>query len=179
MPLKTHYIIIVLLLAVVGKSFGQVSFSVYSDYDITVGVVPDLDFGEFLVNEGIRTITLGDPEMVSIPVTGVEYYDIIVTINADPNLTLGGDVIPLTIEAAYANRGNDNVTEAVLFDGNTAKFRLRAREDGPPGPPPTPPFEGYTPPEATAYIYLYGSVTVGNVGGGLYTGNVEVIIEYD
>ncbi|MEX1121945.1 MAG: hypothetical protein WED82_07425, partial [Balneolales bacterium] len=59
------------------------------------------------------------------------------------------------------------------------RFQIKRREGEPPGPPPTPPHDGYTPPEATAYLYLYGSIDVGNVAAGEYVGQVHIIVDYD
>lgn len=160
---------------------AQIDFGEYSDYDLTIGTHGDLDFGELVPNEGEKQIKLGDPEMVVIPITGVSYMAVLITISPDDHLVHLQDAeneIPLTINAAYANRGDDNIAHAELVEGNQVVFPLRQRKDGPPQPPPTPPHEGYTPAEETAYLYIYGSLNVGNVSVGEYMGNVNVTVEY-
>ncbi len=63
----------------------------------------------------------------------------------------------------------------------SAQFPILARGNQPPGPPPTPVYEGYNPAafNETAYLYLYGSLNVGNVDAGNYSGSITVTVSYD
>ena len=125
---------------------------------------------------------------------GVKYLDVLVDITADNYLLLNGDLgcetdpscrIPFTLEAAYANRGNNNVNESVnitvLSNVASAQFQILQRTNGPPGPPPTPVYEGYDPSifNETAYLYIYGSINIGNVDAGSYNSSISVTINYD
>ncbi|MEX1135512.1 MAG: hypothetical protein WEB89_01335 [Balneolales bacterium] len=161
---------------------GQVRFSTYSDDDLVLNMLGsgEIEFNWILPNE-TRSIGLGDEEMVVMSITGVEYYDVIVTIDAPDNLVLDGEnVLAFTLNAAYANRGQNQVGDARLISGDVARFPIKGREGGqPPGPPPTPDYEGYTPPEATAYLFLYGTITAGQVHAGEYTGTINITVEYD
>jgi hypothetical protein len=152
----------------------------------------DLSFGTIIQNEGLKQIELIDAKVLVLE--GVKYLDVIVDITADNYLFLDNDVscngsstncISFTLEAAYANQGNNNTNEAVLMqvasNVASAQFPILARGNLPPGPPPTPVYKGYNPAlyNETAYIYVYGSLTVGNVDAGTYTGNISITISYD
>lgn len=171
--------------------FGQYS-SLYSMSltDITPG--SDIEFGMVMQNEGLKTISLIDAKQFSLE--GVKYLDVIVDITADNYLLLNGDLscqtdptcrIPFTLQAAYANRGNNDTNQAtqmtVMSNIASAQFPILQRGNGPPGPPPTPVFEGYNPSLylETAYLYIYGSISVGNIDAGSYTANINITISYD
>ena len=90
------------------------------------------------------------------------------------------------MEAAFANLGADNIAQSTIIPvtSNTAsvQFPILRRIGGPPGPPPTPVFEGFDPSvfNETAYVYLYGSINVGNgVSAGSYEGSITVTVVYD
>lgn len=171
--------------------FGDFS----SKYTVSITeLIPaeDLAFGLVIQNEGLKTIDLLDAKVLMIE--GVKYLDVIVDITADNYLYLDNDVscngtnsncIPFTLQAAYANRGNNNTNQAVLMQVTSniasAQFPILARGNRPPGPPPTPVFEGYNPAlfNETAYLYLYGSINVGNVNAGTFSGQITVTVTYD
>ena len=172
-------------------NFGDFS----SKYTVSISeLIPseDLSFGTVIQNEGLKTIDLIDAKVLMIE--GVKYLDVIVDITADNYLYLNGDIacntgntncIPFTLQAAYANRGNNNTNEAILMqvasNVASAQFPIEARGNRPPGPPPTPVYEGYNPAlyNETAYLYIYGSLNVGNVDAGSYSGNITVTVSYD
>ena len=171
--------------------FGDFS----SKYTVSITeLIPaeDLSFGMVIQNEGLKTVDLLDAKVLMIE--GVKYLDVIVDITADPYLYLNNDVscngsnsncIPFTLQAAYANRGNNNTNQAVLMqvasNVASAQFPILARGNRPPGPPPTPVYEGYNPAlfNETAYLYLYGSINVGNQNAGSYSGQIQVTVTYD
>ena len=128
-------------------------------------------------------------------IEGVRYLDIIVDLTADQYLLLDGNLsyssdptrrIALTMGAAYANLGNQSTAEAILFNvvGTTAsaQFPIKYRGNVPPGPPPTPVYQGFDPSQfnETAYLYIYASINLpGGLVAGSYTGNINVSISYD
>lgn len=168
--------------------FGQFS----SEYTVSITeLIPaeDLAFGMVIQNEGLKTIDLLDAKVLMIE--GVKYLDVIVTVMADNNLLIddpsctGNCAIPFSLQAAYANQGSNNTNQAVLMqvasNVASAQFPILARGNRPPGPPPTPVYEGYNPAlfNETAYLYLYGSINVGNVNAGSYSGQITVTVTYD
>lgn len=172
-------------------NFGEFS----SKYAVTISELnpaEDLSFGMLIQNEGLKSIELLDSKVLMIE--GVKYLDVIVDVTADNYLFLDSDVacngtnsncIPFTLEAAYANRGTNNTNQAVLMqvaaNVASAQFPILARGNLPPGPPPTPDYEGYNPAlyNETAYLYIYGSLNVGNVDAGSYSGNITITVSYD
>lgn len=171
-------------------NFG--SFGSYSLFISDLTPAEDLAFGIVIKNEGLKEIPLIDAKVLALE--GVKYLDVIMEITADNALLLNGDLdcigdpacsLPFTLKAAYANRGQNDTNQAedVPVTANTAvaRFPILHRGNLPPGPPPTPPHEGYNPAlyHETAYIYLYGAVTVGNLNAGEYSGEITVTIIYD
>ncbi|MBD3615486.1 MAG: hypothetical protein HUJ22_02860 [Gracilimonas sp.] len=172
-------------------NFGEFS----SEYGVTISELnpsETLNFGMTLQNEGLKSIDLFNAKVLMIE--GVKYLDVLVDISADNYLYLDNDVscnasftncIPFTLQAAYANRGSNDTNQAVLMQVTSnmasAQFPILARGNRPPGPPPTPPHEGYNPAvfNETAYLYIYGSLNVGIVNSGSYTGNITITVSYD
>lgn len=174
----------------------EIDFGSYSSlYSVTISELSpaeDIEFGTLIQNDGITAVTIDDAKIFTIE--GVKYLDIIVDITADEFLLKDGNLscstnpscrIPFTLEASYANRGMQSVGQAIGFTvlGTTAseQFPIKYRGNAPPGPPPTPVFEGYDPSafNETAYLYIYGSVNVGNIDAGSYTGMINISISYD
>ena len=174
----------------------EIDFGSYSSkYTVTVtelNPAEDLNFGLLITNEGASFIPVTEAKVLAIE--GVKYLDVIVEITADNALLLNGDLncigdvscsLPFTLEAAYANRGVNDVNQATIMNvvSNiaSAQFPIMYRGNLPPGPPPAPVYEGYNPAlyHETAYLYLYGSVNVGNVDTGTYSANINITINYD
>lgn len=173
----------------------EIDFGSYYNYSVSVSEfnpAQPLSFGQILRNEGTVNISLEESKVLLID--GVKYLDIYVDVTADPELLLNGDgncasdpscSIPFTLQAAYANRGTNNTTEANLMNVSSniasARFPILQRGNRPPGPPPTPVYEGYNPAahNETAYLYLYGSINVGNIDAGSYTADITVTVTYE
>ena len=182
------------LFAIFGISNAQhVSFGTWAGGDITLtaGVPGDLNFNDKtpVINPGINqtvTINLQDAETAVLAIEGTEYYDVTVYVDAPATLQLDPvNTIPFALRFAYSNLNPANVTVAknqaieVPVGFNTATFPILRRTNGPPGPPPTPPSEGYTPPRKTAYLFIYGRLgPVGSVDAGRYEGTINVTVEY-
>ena len=159
-----------------------IQFSIHVSSSLDATKDQDMDFGEVMSGAGVSEIHLGDSGMGVFAITGNEEMDVIVTMSADANLHHTGsssDVIPFTLHFAYANRGANDINQAVTVSGGTVRFQMKERESGPAGVPPTPPSSHHTPAETTAYIYIYGSMDVGNIDGGNYTGDVDLSVTYD
>ena len=169
-------------------SWGQsaqaqtIQFSVHVASTLDATKDQDLDFQTITAGSGLNEINLGDSGMGVFAIAGNPELDVIVTMSAPANLTHTGassDVIPFTMNFAYANRGENDINQAVAVSGTTARFQMLQRESGPAGAPPTPPSNAHTPAQTTAYIYVYGSMNVGMIDAGAYTGTVELYVTYD
>lgn len=162
----------------------EINFGKYATEGIVLTNVSSnstLDFGQVITGEGQVQIKLSDPGVVVISIEAEYDKDVFVTINAPNNLTYNAsNQMPFTLNAAYANKGQNNISQARLISGNTARFPVRARQNRPPGPPPTPKHGNYTTPTAEAYLYLYGNINVLNdLAAGLYTGTVDITVSYE
>jgi len=176
------WILALLLGFQLSTSAQTIQFSVHVSSSLNATKDQDMDFATLISGSGLTEINLGDSGMGVFAITGNEELDVIVTMTSAANLHHTGastDLIPFTLEFAYANRGANDVNQAVVVTGGTARFQMRKRESGPAGAPPTPPSAHHTPTEATAYIYIYGSMNVGVIDGGNYTGNVDLSVTYD
>lgn len=193
--IKAWALLLFLLMVCTERAPAQeINFGEYRNYSLAISELgaQDLDFGTIITGEGIRDILLSNAKVVSI--TGIKYLDVIVEITADNALYLNGNTgcddscrIPFTLKAGYANAGvsaeNTGQVRFLNVTGNnvTTRFPILHREYAPPGPPPTPPHKGYNPSEfnETAYLYLYGSINVGEVDAGSYSANITVTLYYD
>lgn len=174
---------------------SQINFGSYGTYTIQLTKIsPDnLIFDGFIIPEsGLHEIDLANAFIIEIE--GVKYLDVGVLITADAELLLGGNInnvgdpqksITFTLEAAYANKGQQNTADAelitVLSNVGDARFPILARQFQPPGPPPPPPTGAFdqSAVNKAAYLYLYGNINVGNVDSGIYTGNINISVQYD
>ena len=193
----TKYIFLVItatILVMAGTLCAQnISFGTWAGAGLTLtkGTPSELNFNNKtpLIITGtnqIVTISLTDMEAAVLTIEGTEYLDVTVYVDAPPTLDLDAtNHIPVSIRFAYSNLNPADVTTAktqaveVPAGFNSATFPILRRISGPPGPPPTPPHEGYTPPKKTAYLFIYGTLgPVGNVNAGLYDGTINVRVEY-
>lgn len=177
------------------KSIAQeINFGQYGEYTVSIENVSLGDFefeGPIISGSGTYQVELIDSYVLSI--IGVKYLDVGVTItgdgvlvNTDPNCTEPSQcTIPFTLNSAYANRGQNNIADAVIIpvsanNANT-RFPVLTRQQLPPGPPPPPPTEAFDQAqvEESAYLYLYGEISVGNINAGLYTGTINITVEYE
>lgn len=173
----------------------EIDFGSYGNYTITLENITmnDLSFQEpILSGGGIYEVELVDAFVLGV--IGVKYLDVGVSITGDGELLLDGDLnnsgdsnrsVPFTLKAAFANRGQNNISDVQFISVSSnlgdARFPILVRQQGPPGPPPTPPTEAFdqSQVEETAYLYLYGEIDVGNVLAGQYIGNITINVQYD
>jgi hypothetical protein len=135
------------------------------------------------------TILLSDVETQYIKIIGDATRDITVTVSAPQYLITGaggsGKQVPFTCNFAYSNLGSGDATSAkasaveVPAAFTAITLPMLRRTSGVPAPPPTPAHGGYTAPQATAYLFIYGKLgPVGNVNSGTYTGMINVSVNY-
>lgn len=194
---KISGVLLLMLMGVKETAQAQeINFGEYSSlYSVSINdLMPaeDLEFGMVISNEGVVTKSLLNAKVLSIE--GVKYLDVLVDVTADTYLLLNGDLgnagnparrIPFTLQAAYANRGTNDTSQAIQIpvasNIASAQFPVRYRGANPPGPPPTPVYKGYNPAlyNETAYLYLYGSLNVGTIDAGSYSANITITVSYD
>ena len=195
--MKKLFIIVLLCVGFGTESSAQeINFSTYAEYPLTVGELDnnDLEFGQIVTGSGPYEVGISNGKVITI--TGIEYLDVIVEVHADNALFLDGNPgnageeqksIPFTLNAAYANNnGLPNIGQAkfiteISANSFTKRIPILERQHQPPGPPPTPPTNAtdLASLEETVYLYLFGSINVGEVDAGFYSGQVTVTINYD
>lgn len=174
----------------------EIEFGRFGSYTVTLENVSmgDLEFvGPIISGSGIYQVELVDAYVLSV--LGVKYLDVGVQIMGEGELLLDGNPenvgdpqrsIPFVLRAAYANRAQNNISDAVFIPVSTAnignaRFPILARQQQPPGPPPPPPTGAFNQSEVeeTAYLYLYGEIDVDNVDAGSYFGTITITVEYE
>jgi len=189
-PTAMHFKIktILISLFLLGFVSGQtITFSVYVESELSATNEQDFMFGSLNPGDGIISINLGDGTMGIISIFGNGDLDVIVTLDSPTQLTHTGsstDVMPFTMNFAYANHNvNDWTTATLVSSGNTARFKIRERDIGPASAPPDPSIRKNSgspiSANATAYIYFYGNCTVGSIDSGSYTGTITLSVNYD
>ena len=181
--MRTIKLKLCLLTMLMVPGLGQtIQFSLHVSSSIDATKDQDMDFQSVIAGSGLHQINLGDSGMGVFAITGDADLDVLVTVTPPSNLAHTGassDVIPFTLNFAYANRGANDVNQAVQVVGTSARFPIKARQSGPPGTPPTPRTSAFTATQETAYIYVYGTLNVGNIDAGNYSGTVDLTVTYD
>lgn len=150
-------------------------FEMNIEAELGVEVLQNLDFGTALANSGPQTVTLGDPGTGIFSISGSQSQSVIVSIDAPDALSPAdpdhADKIPLTLDLAYNNRGNNDFAQALPISGRSIRFPLTsmARQDTK--------AKGLV--TNAAYIYVYGSLFIGDVPEDTYSGDITLAVEYE
>jgi len=150
-------------------------------------------FGNLFADAGWVSISPGDPRIGSFSISNFENVQVMVGIVAPGALVMDEqNQLPLQIEAGWLNDGTNRPDEAVQFDalaqnrklslpaavgssmlfrGDYATFNLRNTAN-------------ITRNSAnkellTAWVYLFGSIYVGDVKPGIYKGEIFITTEYE
>lgn len=193
--LRPLVLVILFFTATISANAQEIDFGSFGNYTIELNNITlgDLEFeGPIIAGSGIHEVELIDAYVLEI--VGVKYLDAGVLIQAEGELYLDGDPsysndpersIPFTLKSAYANKGSNNVSDAIPIAVSSnmadARFPILARQNQPPGPPPPPPTNNFDQSQVneTAYLYLYGEIDVGNVLAGSYSGIITITVQYD
>lgn len=155
-------------------SYSQfILFSMEVEPEIQATSVRDLNFGVRSLEEGTVYIGLGDQGMGIFQIRGLADQLLLVDLDfpgflehPDP---LVKDRAPVDIQAAYSNLGENNPDQAVPFGNSTVSFTiLNIRES-----PPSDEIEDWS----SAYIYLYGNLTIPDIEPGTYRGTIVLTID--
>ena len=168
-------------LSVQSLSGQTINFSVHVASSLDATKDADMAFPQVMAGDGITSIGLGDGGMGIFAISGNEELDVEVTLVAPTDLVhliYPAQKMPLNLQLAYANYGVNDINQAKTAIGNTARFQMRERESGPAGAPPTPPSSTHTPQIVTAYLYVFGTIDVGMISSGAYSGTVDLYVQY-
>lgn len=144
--------------------------------ELSATVVNDLDFGNLIINSGEQFIELGDPSMGIFSIKGFKnqrvYLDIDFPeelIHLNPAIE---DAIPISLSLAANNSGVEDYRNSFPIEGNNAIVAMHEYES----------IESYRNNKEvweTLYVYVFGSITIGNVSNGTYEGDIFLSVEYD
>ncbi|HAW79369.1 MAG TPA: hypothetical protein DCX27_06395 [Balneola sp.] len=141
--------------------------------ELSATVEQSLDFGTQVTNFGTRTIALGDINMGIFSIKAYHTQSVIITLDTPEALTSINpaidDLIPLDLEIAFNNTGVNNASNATILENKSGFISIY---DGD---------EEISQSEIwkEMYLYIYGSIEIGNIRNGVYTGDIILSIEYD
>ncbi|NGP87829.1 hypothetical protein [Fodinibius halophilus] len=126
-----------------------------------------LDFGTITTNSGQKTIEFGSPDMGIFSITALENQTLLLQIDMpaelrhnDPSVT---DVVPISLFSRYGY-SRQNFQESLPLQNEIGNIRVE------PNPAPSP--------WNTLYLFIYGSVNIGNISDGMYSSNISLNVEY-
>ncbi len=150
----------------------QMHFHLVVEHEFAVTNFQYPDFGMVIAGSGWVYLAVDSELAGFFSISATENVPLIATIQAPERLVRDStNSIPLHLEAAYVRDGQINPALAEPFVNNRASFTLSNRGmliD-----------ENYTwLRELKAFVFLYGTVYVGDVEPGVYYGEVMISLEY-
>lgn len=141
--------------------------------ELRATIIQPLDFGTQITNSGRTRIQLGDANMGIFSVRAYHTQNIYIELqypdalkNNEPGVEAD---IPLELGMAYNNSGSDDPQNSRPLPLNEGLVSITQN----------------TSPELEAdvwkqmYIYVYGSIVIGNIPNGIYTGDIVLNLDYD
>jgi hypothetical protein len=125
-----------------------------------------LNFGTVVAGTVAHSVAVTDAAAGKVTISGQWNRTVYVTLTPQASLVSGSNTLPYTPGAAY-NSSADNPSAAAVWaspTGRQAGFRLRANRSGQTG---------------EAFIYIYGSINVGIVPPGNYSGLYLLSVSYN
>lgn len=141
--------------------------------EITAKVEQNLNFGDLVIGSGIKRIGLGDLNMGVFSIRALYTQSIYLSIRASDALVhtnpLINDQIPIDLSIAYNNTGDNNANRSVELTDDLIYL---------------PVYENLSNPNPQTvwqelYLYVFGTIDVGEVAMGEYATDITLIIEYD
>lgn len=132
---------------------------------IEVNTISDLDFGNVAVNSGISTLAVTDESAGRFLITGAENAEVTIGINAPSALTGGAaQSIPFSPVLAYTySKTPDDFTRIDPLSPPPLRLVKNAGDVS----------------EGAVYISVSGSIDVGNIPDGTYSGIVTLSASYN
>lgn len=170
------YISAVLFLIVFGYQNLNAQFinlQIRIEPEITAKVEQNLNFGELVIGSGQKYIGLGDINMGVFSIRALYTQSIYLSMNAtdalvhtNPFIT---DQIPINLNIAYNNTGNNNANRSIELSEDLIYLPVY---DNPGAPTPNPIWQ-------ELYVYVFGTIEVGEVATGEYFSELTLIVQYD
>lgn len=151
--------------------FINLNFTVKSELSVTAE--QHLDFGSLASNSGIQNINLGDINAGIFAIRAYYTQNVFVEVNAPEYLLSetinSNDKIPITLHASYSNTGLNNPKNSTPLLNNIGYIPIHKNNTS----------IVKTDVWQELFIYIYGTIDVGNIEKGIYSGVVVLYIDYD
>ncbi len=175
----TKYSIIILI--VFSLSFSNVeelnaqfiNLQIRIEPEITAKVEQNLNFGELVINSGEKFIGLGDLNMGVFSIRALYTQSIFLSMNTTDALVhtspFLNDEIPINLNIAYNNTGDNNANRSIGLTEDLVYLPIYNNEEIPnPGTV-----------WQELYVYVFGTIEVGEVPTGEYFSELTLVVQYD
>lgn len=159
-----------LLLLVAGVRHTQAQFlDLRLDVEpkVTANTEQSLNFGTLMANTGRSDIGLGNYNMGIFSITALEHQLLMVSLDIPDELHHSNadiaDVVPVDLKARFGYSFQDYENSYPLSE---TKSNIQVEESPSVGP------------WNSVYFFIYGSMMVGDISGGVYTNNILLHVEY-
>ncbi|MFA5667816.1 MAG: DUF4402 domain-containing protein [Balneolaceae bacterium] len=169
---RSTKVLLILLGAILPQSlFAQfINLQITIEPELSVEVERALDFGQVISNSGIKEINIGDINTGIFSIRAIRSQSLYFELTYPDALFMVDnriDNIPLKLQTSYNNSGDINISNAQILSNNSGIINV-----------------GGTTNNSGAlwrklYLYVYGSIDVGNIPNGVYSGTIVLYIDYD
>lgn len=141
--------------------------------EITAKVEQNLNFGQLVIGSGTKYIGLGDLNMGVFSIRALYTQSIFLSMSTSNALVhtnpLIDDEIPMDLRIAYNNTGDNNANRSIELTNDLLYLQIYENQINP--NPQTVWQE--------LYLYVYGTIEIGEVSTGEYATDLTMIIQYD
>ena len=152
-----------------------VNISLRVEPELSAEVVSNLSFGQIVSNTGVKNIQRGDPGMGVLSIKGFNNQRVYISVFEPSALTHQNpaikDEIQLDLKVSVNNTGNDDITNSFEIQGTNNLINIHEPENAS--------VSGISKVWETLYLYVYGTLNIGNIPNGVYEGEIFFVIEYE
>lgn len=141
------------------------------DPQIDTTVEQSLNFGQVVTGSGPVSINLGDSNMGIFKISALRSQRLLISLEHSSELrsvsSSNSATIPFDIEASFTDFGVNDYRQSSPLSSPLEEVFIE-------GPPANPNATW-----SSAYIYVYGSLDIGNIPNDIYVGEVQLTIVYE
>jgi len=157
-----------LFFAVSLPSYAQfIDLNLNIDSKLTASTEQPLDFGTLTTNSGRQAIDLGSLKMGIFSITALEHELLLVNLDKPRELHNENNAVKATIPIRLFSRygySSRKYRDSYPLSETTNTIKVQPNPD--PGP------------WNTIYIFMYGSINIGDIPDGVYSNNIVLDVEY-
>lgn len=162
--------VLFLCLTVTSSTAQTVKFSFDVQPELGIEVLQDINFGTVVSNSGRQQIDLGNSQMGVFKIKALAAQSARLTLQTPEYLSASNSennkTIPISLEAAYSANPS-GYADSIPFKEGTLDISLG---DGN--------MASLSPSWETGFVFVYGTIKVGEVQKGLYSGTLVLNITY-